>query len=102
MLRSHLGRLELNPKTCQSSSVPQDGCPIRVQAMSAKKVLISGDPQGNLAALFKRAAAVNKSNGPFDMLLCVGSFFEPAGTPCHWGTPCTAQGRVACTAMHVR
>ena len=43
------------------------------------KVLITGDPGGNLSALFKRVAAVNISNGPFDFLLCVGSFF------CHSG-----------------
>ena len=48
----------------------------------ARKVLLSGDPEGKLGALFKRVAAVNKSNGPFDMLLCVGSFFTPGGAPC--------------------
>lgn len=42
-------------------------------------MLVSGDPQGKLGALFKRVAAVNKSNGPFDYLFCVGSFFPPAG-----------------------
>ena len=45
----------------------------------ARKVLLSGDPEGKLGALFKRVAAVNKSNGPFDMLICVGSFFPPGG-----------------------
>lgn len=45
----------------------------------ARKVLLSGDPEGKLGALFKRVAAVNKSNGPFDMLICVGSFFQPGG-----------------------
>lgn len=48
--------------------------------MSTLKVLVSGDPQGKLGALFKRVAAVNKSNGPFDFLFCVGSFFPPSGT----------------------
>jgi hypothetical protein len=47
--------------------------------MSTIKVLVSGDPQGKLGALFKRVAAVNKSNGPFDFLFCVGSFFPPSG-----------------------
>ena len=47
--------------------------------MSTRKVLLSGDPEGKLGALFKRVAAVNKSNGPFDMLLCVGGFFKPEG-----------------------
>ncbi|KAL0037433.1 hypothetical protein WJX79_008053 [Trebouxia sp. C0005] len=42
------------------------------------KVLVTGDPGGNLPALFKRVAAVNKSNGPFDLLFCVGSFFSHA------------------------
>ena len=43
------------------------------------KVLVTGDPGGNFSALFKRVTAVNKTNGPFDMLLCVGSFFCHAG-----------------------
>lgn len=43
------------------------------------KVLVTGDPGGSLVTLFKRVAAVNKSNGPFDMLFCVGSFFCHAG-----------------------
>ena len=43
------------------------------------KVLVTGDPGGSLSTLFKRVAAVNKSNGPFDMLFCVGSFFCHAG-----------------------
>ena len=45
----------------------------------ARKVLLSGDPEGKLGALFKRVAAVNKSNGPFDLLICVGSFFPQGG-----------------------
>lgn len=48
------------------------------------KVLVTGDPGGNLSALFKRVTAVNKTNGPFDMLFCVGSFFCHAGeTPAY-------------------
>ena len=43
------------------------------------KVLITGDVNGSLAALFKRVTTVNKSNGPFDMLFCVGCFFPNAG-----------------------
>lgn len=43
------------------------------------KVVITGDVNGSLNALFKRVAAVNKSNGPFDMLFCVGCFFPIAG-----------------------
>lgn len=43
------------------------------------KVLITGDVNGSLNALFKRVSTVNKSNGPFDMLFCVGCFFPIAG-----------------------
>ncbi|KAF3794867.1 Zinc finger CCCH domain-containing protein 64 [Nymphaea thermarum] len=42
---------------------------------SAPRVLLSGDVLGRLPILFKRVCAVNKSNGPFDFLLCVGQFF---------------------------
>ena len=41
------------------------------------KVLVSGDVDGNISALFKRVEAVNSKAGPFEMLLCVGSFFGP-------------------------
>ena len=49
--------------------------------MSSKpcKVLLAGDVGGSLQALFKRVAAVNKSSGPFDLLLCTGSFFPHSG-----------------------
>ena len=60
------------------------------------KVLLSGDVNGKWNALFKRVSAVNKSNGPFDVLLCTGRTFAEAGKaftilhPCtHMlGTPC--------------
>lgn len=42
-------------------------------------VLIAGDCNGKLSALFKRVAAVNKSNGPFHVLFCVGGFFPTSG-----------------------
>ncbi|CAI5469411.1 unnamed protein product [Closterium sp. Yama58-4] len=42
------------------------------------RYLFAGDVEGRLNQLFKRAAAVNKSNGPFDCLFCVGAFFPPA------------------------
>eukprot|EP00232_Nephroselmis_pyriformis_P016762 CAMPEP_0182878580 /NCGR_PEP_ID=MMETSP0034_2-20130328/15439_1 /TAXON_ID=156128 /ORGANISM="Nephroselmis pyriformis, Strain CCMP717" /LENGTH=642 /DNA_ID=CAMNT_0025011473 /DNA_START=1 /DNA_END=1929 /DNA_ORIENTATION=+ len=45
----------------------------------SKKVLISGDVGGKWEALFKRVGAVNKSNGPFDCLFCVGGSFAPGG-----------------------
>jgi len=41
------------------------------------KILVSGDAEGNISALFKRVEAVNAKAGPFEMLLCVGSFFGP-------------------------
>lgn len=46
--------------------------------MSAAKVLLAGDCLGGFDQLFKKVAAVNKKNGPFDLLLCVGQFFEEA------------------------
>ena len=45
----------------------------------SKKVLLAGDVRGRLSALFARVAAVNKSSGPFDLLLCVGRFFSDPG-----------------------
>ena len=49
--------------------------------MSSKpcKVLLAGDVGGSLQALFKRVAAVNINSGPFDLLLCTGSFFPHSG-----------------------
>ena len=44
-----------------------------------RKVLLCGDVNGKLSTLFNRVAAVNKSNGPFDLLLCTGAFFPEAG-----------------------
>ena len=43
------------------------------------KILLSGDVNGKWNALFKRVSAVNKSNGPFDLLLCTGRTFPDAG-----------------------
>ncbi|GAB6026563.1 hypothetical protein CHUAL_012979 [Chamberlinius hualienensis] len=39
------------------------------------KILVSGDVDGNFDELFKRVNLVNKKNGPFEMLLCIGNFF---------------------------
>jgi hypothetical protein len=50
-----------------------------IKPMTSRKILISGDVNGKLSALFKRVAAVNKSNGPFDLLLCTGRFFPETG-----------------------
>jgi len=41
------------------------------------KILVAGDVEGNITQLFKRVETVNKKAGPFEMLLCVGSFFGP-------------------------
>jgi len=41
------------------------------------KILVAGDVEGNLPTLFKRVESVNAKAGPFEMLLCVGSFFGP-------------------------
>ena len=70
-------------------------CVLQLQSM-AMKVLVAGDVEGNITALFKRVDAVNKKAGqlnipphqasphpppgPFEMVLCVGSFFGP-GNP---------------------
>ncbi|EGG17861.1 cwfJ family protein [Cavenderia fasciculata] len=41
------------------------------------KVLVCGDIGGNFKTIFDRVDKVNQSKaGPFDILLCVGSFFE--------------------------
>ncbi len=52
--------------------------------MTTRKVLLSGDVLGKFQTLFKRVAAVNKSNGPFDILLCTGVFTAEAG---RWLSP---------------
>ncbi|GLJ46531.1 hypothetical protein SUGI_0980670 [Cryptomeria japonica] len=41
----------------------------------APRILLCGDVLGRFNALFKRIATVNKANGPFDVLLCVGQLF---------------------------
>ncbi|EFJ14443.1 hypothetical protein SELMODRAFT_445909 [Selaginella moellendorffii] len=43
--------------------------------MSQPRILLCGDVVGRLDQLFKRVAAVNTANGPFDALFCVGQFF---------------------------
>ena len=43
------------------------------------KVLACGDVGGNFGALFKRLENVEKKAGPFEMVLCVGSFFGGGG-----------------------
>ncbi|XP_057710667.1 CWF19-like protein 1 isoform X2 [Corythoichthys intestinalis] len=43
------------------------------------KVLVCGDVEGKLGALFNRVQSIQKKTGHFDLLLCVGEFF--AATP---------------------
>jgi hypothetical protein len=40
------------------------------------KILACGDVCGNISQLVKRVEAVNKKAGPFEMVLCVGQFFN--------------------------
>lgn len=45
--------------------------------MSRKqKILVCGDVEGNYKTLFSRVNVINKKNGPFDFLFCVGNFFS--------------------------
>ncbi|KAI5067227.1 hypothetical protein GOP47_0017755 [Adiantum capillus-veneris] len=43
--------------------------------MAACRILLCGDVRGQFDQLFKRVTSVNKANGPFDALFCVGQFF---------------------------
>lgn len=47
------------------------------------KVLIAGPCQGKLARLLKRVSTVNQKNGPFDVLFCLGPFFDNTGICTH-------------------
>ncbi|XP_074661931.1 CWF19-like protein 1 [Tubulanus polymorphus] len=42
------------------------------------KILVAGDVVGKFNSLFSRVRSVLKKNGQFDMLLCVGEFFNGA------------------------
>ncbi|VDO90168.1 unnamed protein product [Haemonchus placei] len=39
------------------------------------RVLCVGDVRGEFEQLARKIAVINKKNGPFDMLFCVGEFF---------------------------
>jgi hypothetical protein len=43
------------------------------------KILLVGDCNGAFKTLFAKVAVVNKKNGPFDAVFCVGSFFATGG-----------------------
>ena len=71
--------------------------------MAAVKVLLAGPCNGGgVQRLFDRVAAVNKKNGPFDVLFCVGSFFGDGGRVACRGFICVccmrqaAAGAVCC------
>ena len=50
-----------------------------IATAATMKVLASGDVDGRFAAFLKRLEAVERKSGPFEMVLCVGSFFGAAG-----------------------
>lgn len=50
------------------------------EAARARKVFICGDAQGSFAKLFSTVEAQHKKVGPFDVLLCVGSFLPESGS----------------------
>lgn len=41
--------------------------------------LVCGDARGNFRQLFNRLDSINKKNGPFELMLCVGDFFGSNG-----------------------
>ncbi|XP_047136802.1 CWF19-like protein 1 isoform X1 [Hydra vulgaris] len=44
--------------------------------MAPIKILVCGSVDGHFSKFFKRIASINKKNGPFEMVLCVGNFFS--------------------------
>ncbi|WKY09419.1 hypothetical protein Q1695_002076 [Nippostrongylus brasiliensis] len=46
-------------------------------AKDQTRVLCVGDVNGQFEQLAKKIALINKKNGPFDLLFCVGEFFGP-------------------------
>ncbi|XP_030026506.2 CWF19-like protein 1 [Manduca sexta] len=43
--------------------------------MDKQRTLLCGDVNGNFKVLFSRVESIIKKSGPFDVLLCVGTFF---------------------------
>ena len=77
------GRTDLSCALSFLLSAPR--AEIAKSCMADVKILIAGSVRGNLEGLYKRVAAVNKSNGPFDLLLCTGDFFgESLTQPGTW------------------
>ncbi|KAJ1976469.1 hypothetical protein H4R35_002686 [Dimargaris xerosporica] len=48
-----------------------------MSSSGSKKALVVGAVNGQFTKFFRKIAAVHQRNGPFDMLLCTGSFFYP-------------------------
>jgi len=44
--------------------------------MACKKVIVAGDVLGKFSTFFKRLRTVNEKSGPFDFVVCAGSFFS--------------------------
>ena len=40
---------------------------------------MAGDVRGQFKQLFQRVESINKKAGPFEILLCVGDFFDASG-----------------------
>eukprot|EP00730_Choanoeca_flexa_P008867 TRINITY_DN12551_c0_g8_i2.p1 TRINITY_DN12551_c0_g8~~TRINITY_DN12551_c0_g8_i2.p1 ORF type:complete len:524 (+),score=105.98 TRINITY_DN12551_c0_g8_i2:2-1573(+) len=56
--------------------------------MAPCKVLVVGDVDGKVKQLLKKVTNVNKKAGPFDLVLCTGSFFAPDGSADATWTSC--------------
>lgn len=59
---------------------------VNYSKMSGKplKILVCGDVKGHIGALFNKIETVNKKSGPFEMVLCLGKFFDDSsGTGNH-------------------
>ncbi|NXD70796.1 C19L1 protein, partial [Eolophus roseicapillus] len=56
--------------------------------LALSRRLACGDVEGRLEALFGRVRAIQSKSGPFDMLLCVGSFFGST-SEAEWAEYCT-------------
>lgn len=48
---------------------------ISLDMSDKQKILICGDVEGHFKFLFNKIDTINKNNGPFEFLLCIGNFF---------------------------
>ena len=44
--------------------------------MAVKRIIVAGDILGQFSTFFKRLKNINEKAGPFDLVLCTGSFFS--------------------------